>query len=89
MARWITDKNNPLAARVMVNRIWLNLMGQGLVRTPGDFGVAGIPPEDPDLLDWLASRFVEDGWSVKRLIRRIVLSEAYQQAASYGEAPMD
>ena len=62
-------------------------MGQGLVRTPGDFGLAGLPPDDPALLDWLASDFVQHEWSIKRLIRQIVLSATYQQAALYEPVP--
>jgi hypothetical protein len=85
LAEWIVARDNPFTARVMVNRIWLNLMGQGLVRTPGDFGFAGSAPEDPQLLDWLARRFIDEGWSIKRLVRMIVMSATYQQAASYGE----
>ena len=85
LAQWITSKENPLAARVIVNRVWQQLMGQGLVRTPGDFGLAGIAPENPALLDWLAQRFVDDGWSIKRLVRMIMLSATYQQAATYRE----
>ena len=78
LADWVASKDNPLTARVMVNRVWLNLFGQGLVPTPDNFGVAGRAPTNPALLDSLAVTFVEDGWSVKKLIRRIVLSRAYQ-----------
>jgi mono/diheme cytochrome c family protein len=78
LADWIASKDNPLTARVMVNRVWLNLFGQGLVPTADNFGVAGRPPTNPALLDHLAVTFVEDGWSVKKLIRRVVLSRAYQ-----------
>jgi hypothetical protein len=78
LADWIASKDNPLTARVMVNRVWLNLFGQGLVPTPDNFGVAGRPPTNPALLDHLAVTFVEDGWSIKKLIRRVVLSRAYQ-----------
>ena len=85
LAQWITSRENPLAARVIVNRIWQQLMGQGLVRTPGDFGLAGIAPENPALLDWLAQRFIDDSWSIKRLVRLIMLSATYQQAATYRE----
>jgi hypothetical protein len=88
LADWIVSPTNPLTARVMVNRVWLNLFGQGLVRTPGDFGLAGSPPEDQQLLDYLAHRFVQEGWSIKKLIREIVLSATYQQAASFQE-PLD
>lgn len=85
LAQWITSQENPLAARVIVNRVWQQLMGQGLVRTPGDFGLAGIAPENPALLDWLSQRFINDGWSIKRLVRMIMLSATYQQTATYRE----
>ena len=81
LAQAIASKENPLTARVMVNRVWLYHFGKGIVRTPGDFGVRGDAPTHPELLDWLATRFVEDGWSVKKLHRRIMLSAAYQQAS--------
>ncbi len=87
LARAIASTENPLTARVAVNRIWQRLFGQGIVRTPSDFGSRGDPPTHPELLDRLAVQFVEDGWSVKRMIRRIVLSEAYrQQSADRPEA---
>ncbi len=89
LANWITSPQNPLTARVIVNRVWQQLFGQGLVRTPGDFGLAGLSPDDPELLDWLAIRFVEDGWSLKRLVRMIVLSATYQQASCYHEPPAE
>jgi hypothetical protein len=78
LADWIASKDNPLAARVMVNRVWLHLFGRGIVPTPDNFGAAGQPPTNPQLLDHLAVTFAEDGWSVKRLIRRVMLSRAYQ-----------
>jgi mono/diheme cytochrome c family protein len=81
LARSIASRDNPLTARVMVNRVWLHHFGKGLVRTPGDFGTRGEPPTHPELLDWLASSFVENGWSVKGLHRLIVLSSTYQQAS--------
>ena len=81
LAEAIASKENPLTARVMVNRVWHHHFGKGLVRTPGDFGVRGDAPTHPELLDWLASRFVGDGWSVKKLHRRIMLSAAYQQGS--------
>lgn len=80
-ARWLVSGRHPLVARVMVNRIWLEHFGQGLVKTPGDFGFLGSPPSHPDLLDWLASEFMQRGWSVKQLHRLIMRSEAYQQSA--------
>jgi hypothetical protein len=79
LARWIADKNNPLTARVMVNRIWQHHFGRGLVATSDNFGVRGERPSHPELLDWLAARFVQHGWSVKALHRLIVLSAVYQQ----------
>jgi len=82
MARWIADDHNPLTTRVLVNRIWLWVMGQGLVRTPDNFGTTGLPPTHPELLDWLAERFVAEGWSIKRLVKHIVMSATYQQAAT-------
>jgi hypothetical protein len=81
LARAIASRDNPLTARVMVNRVWGWHFGHGLVRTPSDFGTRCEPPSHPELLDWLASRFAEDGWSIKSLHRRIILSAAYQQAS--------
>jgi hypothetical protein len=78
LARWIASKDNPLTARVMVNRIWLHLFGQGLVPTPDNFGASGRTPTNPQLLDYLAMNFMDHGWSVKNLIKVIVLSRAYQ-----------
>ncbi|QEH35519.1 Planctomycete cytochrome C [Aquisphaera giovannonii] len=82
LAGWLTSPTNPLAARVMVNRIWQGHFGRGLVATPSDFGTRGMPPTHPELLDWLASRFIKDGWSVKAMHRRILLSAAYRQAST-------
>ncbi len=79
LARAIASKDNPLTARVIVNRVWLHHFGQGLVRTPSDFGLRSDPPSHPELLDWLAATFIEDGWSLKKLHRRIVLSNAYSE----------
>jgi hypothetical protein len=82
MARAIANTNNPLTARVLVNRVWLHHFGQGLVRTPSDFGVRSDPPSHPGLLDHLARRFVAEGWSLKKLHRSILLSATYQQAGN-------
>jgi hypothetical protein len=83
LARWIASAENPLTARVWVNRVWSHLFGAGLVPSPDNFGTTGQPPTHPELLDWLAATFVaEDGWSTKALIRRIVLSRAYRLEAS-------
>jgi hypothetical protein len=77
LAQWLTSERNPLTPRVMVNRVWQHLFGQGLVSSVDNFGVSGEPPSHPDLLDYLATRFVRDGWSVKKLVRFIVLSRTY------------
>lgn len=79
LARWIASPDNPLTARVIVNRIWQQHFGKGLVDTSSDFGHLGTPPSHPHLLDWLASRFIEDGWSLKKLHRRILSSATYRQ----------
>ncbi len=78
LADWIASPNNPLTARVMANRIWHHLLGRGIVPSVDNFGVIGKPPSHPQLLDSLALRFIADGWSVKRLVRTIVLSRVYQ-----------
>ncbi len=80
LAQWLTHRDNPLTARVMVNRVWQKLFGRALVTTPDDFGVNGAKPSHPELLDYLAVRFMEQGWSVKKLIKEIVLSQAYQRS---------
>ena len=80
LARWIASPENPLTARVFVNRLWQQHFGQGLVDTPNDFGLAGSRPSHPELLDWLAAEFVRGGWSVKHLHRIVLLSAAYRQA---------
>lgn len=81
LAHWLTSSENPLTARVMVNRIWQHLFGRGLVTTPDDFGASGAKPSHPLLLDYLASQFMTQNWSVKKLIREIVLSRTYQQCS--------
>ena len=81
LAEWIADPNNPLTARVMVNRIWHHHFGVGLVRTTSDFGVRGTPPTHPALLDYLARYFIDSGWSVKAMHRLILHSRAYRQAS--------
>jgi len=83
LAHAIANKKNPLTARVMVNRLWQHHFGQGLVRTPSNFGALGEPPTHPDLLDWLATRFMENGWSIKRLHRDIVLSATYRLGSNF------
>ncbi len=81
LARWIARSDNPLTARVMVNRIWQHHFGEALVGTPNDFGERGERPTNPALLDWLAARFVDSGWSVKAMHRAIMTSSAYQQSS--------
>ena len=81
LANWIASSANPLAARVMTNRIWQHHFGTGLVATPNDFGTLGEPPSHPELLDWLSSRFVEGGWHIKPLHRLIMTSQSYRQTA--------
>ncbi len=78
-ARWLTQPDHPLTARVMVNRIWMHHFGIGIVDTPDDFGVSGSPPSHPELLDWLASEFVRSGWSVKHMHRLIMTSSTWRQ----------
>ena len=82
LAEWIASPQNPLTARVMVNRIWQGHFGTGLVASPNDFGNNGVPPSHPELLDWLAAEFIRSGWSVKHMHRLIVLSETYRQSSS-------
>lgn len=81
LARWLVSRDNPLTARVVVNRVWMRLFGRGLVETENDFGLQGTPPTHPQLLDWLAADFMENGWSMKQLLRTILLSETYQQSS--------
>ena len=81
LAQWLVARDNPLTARVTVNRWWATIFGRGLVRTIEDFGYQGEAPSHPALLDWLATTFMEDGWSMKRLHKRIVMSATYQQSS--------
>ncbi len=81
LARWITSEDNPLTARVIVNRVWQQHFGRGLVESTSDFGHLGTPPSHPELLDWLARRFMADGWSFKKLHRLILTSATYRQSS--------
>ena len=83
LAAWLTDARNPLVARVMVNRIWNYNFGRGIAATPGDFGRMGSRPTHPELLDYLASAFVDNGWSIKKMNRMILLSNTYQQSSEF------
>ncbi|MBW3596400.1 MAG: DUF1553 domain-containing protein [Planctomycetes bacterium] len=80
LADWLADPQNPLTPRVIVNRLWQHHFGTGIVATPSDFGAMGARPTHPELLDWLASTFIEDGWSMKKLHRRILTSNTYRQS---------
>jgi hypothetical protein len=80
LAKWTIDRRNPLTARVFVNQVWQELFGRGIVKTSGDFGMQGELPSHPELLDWLAVDFIENGWNVKRLIKQVVMSATYRQS---------
>lgn len=82
-ARWLTQPNHPLTSRVIVNRIWLHHFGEGIVASPEDFGAIGSRPSHPQLLDWLSREFVDSGWSIKDLHRRIMTSSTYRQSSAY------
>lgn len=82
LAQWITSRDNPLTARIMVNRVWHWLFGAGIVRTTDNFGSTGEPPSHPELLDHLALKFIEDGWSLKHLVKQMVMSRTYRMSSS-------
>jgi hypothetical protein len=87
LAQWLTRPDHPLTGRVFVNRVWQQLFGRGIVATPDNFGSSGIGPTHPALLDWLAMEFTEQGWSIKRLQRRMLESAAYRQSSAQQESP--
>ncbi len=82
LARWLVARDNPLVARVMVNRLWKLVFGQALVTTPDDFGSQGAGPTHPELLDWLACEFVDDGWNIKSMLKRMVMTATYRQSSA-------
>ena len=81
LAKWTVNPQNPLTARVFVNQLWQEIFGRGIVKTSGDFGMQGELPSHPELLDWLAVDFMENGWDIKRLVKQIVMSATYRQSA--------
>jgi hypothetical protein len=83
LAEWIASPENPLTARVIANRVWYWHFGTGIVATPGNFGKMGVPPSHPELLDWLATEFVRQGWSIKKMHRLLMTSETYKMASSF------
>ncbi len=89
LAKWLVDPSHPLSSRVTVNRFWQQFFGRGIVKTSEDFGVQGDWPTHPELLDWLAAKFVEEGWSLKKLHRRIMLSATYQQSGTVSREQLD
>lgn len=89
LARWMTSRRNPLTARVMVNRIWQHLLGEGIVNTPENFGSSGQAPTHPQLLDYMAVQFMENGWSVKTMIREIATSRTYRMSTKFDQAAFE
>src|SRR4029077_10635337 len=86
LANWLTQPNHPLTARVMVNQMWLRHFGRGIVASVSSFGRSGVPPSHPELLDWLATEFVSQGWSMKSMHRLMLTSQAYRQTSRVEEA---
>src|SRR5207244_11847600 len=82
LARWVTRGDHPLTARVLVNRLWQHHFGEGIVRTPNDFGAMGEPPTHPELLDWLSVELIDSGWSLKSMHRLMVTSATYRQSSA-------
>ncbi len=89
LAKYLSSRNNPQTARVYVNRVWQAVFGRGIVATPNDFGKLGARPSHPELLDWLSATFIEEGWSTKKLVRRLVLSRTFRQAGTVFQAAAD
>ena len=89
LAKWTVSEKNPLTARVFVNQMWQEFFGRGLVKSSGDFGMQGDLPSHPELLDWLAVDFMENGWNIKRLVKQIVMSSAYRQSAQVSKKNLE
>jgi len=89
LAKWVTNRENPLTARVFVNLIWQEIFGRGIVKSAGDFGMQGDLPSHPQLLDWLAVDFMENGWDIKRLMKQILSSSTYKQSAAITKAHLE
>ena len=87
-AKWLTQPEHPLTARVLVNRLWKQHFGRGIVTTLGNFGKAGAPPSHPELLDWLAVEFVKNGWSIKKMHKLMMMSAAYRQSSATRSAEL-
>ena len=88
LAQWTVDKRNPLTARVFVNQLWQEIFGRGLLKTSGDFGMQGELPSHPELLDWLAVDFMESGWNIKQLVKKILMSATYRQSAKVSDSKL-
>lgn len=89
LAKWTVDRRNPLTARVFVNQVWQEFFGRGIVKTTGDFGMQGELPSHPQLLDWLAVDFMENGWNIKRLVKQIVMSATYRQSNKVSKSQLE
>src|SRR5258708_7475260 len=89
LAQWVASPSNPLTARVYVNRAWYDVFGEGIVRSVDNFGIRGETPSHPELLDYLAGYFVEQGWSVKKLVREMVVSRTYRMGSAPNKAAME
>ncbi|WP_416441026.1 PSD1 and planctomycete cytochrome C domain-containing protein [Phnomibacter sp. MR] len=89
LAKWTVDRRNPLTARVFVNQVWQEFFGRGIVKTSGDFGMQGELPSHPQLLDWLAVDFMENGWNIKRLVKQIVMSATYRQSNKVSKTQLE
>ena len=89
LAKWTTHRDNPLTSRVFVNLVWQELFGKGIVKSAGDFGMQGDLPTHPELLNWMAADFMDNGWNIKRLLKMIMTSSTYRQSASISDKHME